>query len=175
MRYLSDRHVGCDQSNTEAVACENHKRFRASTIFEIFGVTWEFESIALDSCFVDRRSNYGVDFASEEVGSGSFEGFEGRFACFGSRLSEFDLRLVGRSVDDADFVRVDIVGRASYADCVRINAKRFFVIACSFGRAIDDRSALFEDVLVGKGFEDYFVANAIDVALSDAYFKFFFP
>jgi hypothetical protein len=29
-------------------------------------------------------------------------------------------------------------------------------------------------VLVGKGFEDYFVANAIDVALCDAYFKFFF-
>jgi hypothetical protein len=29
-------------------------------------------------------------------------------------------------------------------------------------------------VLVGEGFENNFVADAVDVALSDAYFKFFF-
>ena len=48
------------------------------------------------------------------------------------------------------------------------------MIACSFGRALDDRRALFENVLVGEGFEDYFVADGVDVALGDTYFKFFF-
>ena len=61
---------------------------------------------------------------------------------------------------------IDIIGRACNADCIGVDAKRFFVITCSFGRAVDDRRALFEDVLVGESFEDDLVSDAVDVALS---------
>ena len=118
LRDFGDREVGCDQSNAETVACENHKRLRTSTIFEIFGVAWEFEFIALDSGLVDWCCDDSIDFAIDEVESCGFEGFEGRFASLRGWLSEFDFRLFVRSVDDADFVRVDIIGRASNADSV---------------------------------------------------------
>ena len=48
------------------------------------------------------------------------------------------------------------------------------MITCSFGRTIDDRCALFENVLVGEGFEDNFVADTVDVALCYTDFEFSF-
>ena len=48
------------------------------------------------------------------------------------------------------------------------------MITCSFGRTVDDRGALFEDVLVGEGFENNFVADTVDVALCYTDFEFSF-
>ena len=48
------------------------------------------------------------------------------------------------------------------------------MITCCFGRTIDDWCALFEDVLVGEGFEDNLVADAVDVALCYTDFEFSF-
>ena len=47
----------------------------------------EFECFSLDGSFVDWGSDDGVDFAVDKVECGCFEGFEGRFASFGSWLS----------------------------------------------------------------------------------------
>ena len=53
--------------------------------------------------------------------------------------------------------------RGLYLECLA-------VIGHYFGRTIYDGSAQFEYRGVFKGFQDYFVAYAVDITLGDAYF-----
>ena len=176
-RYVFEGEVVGDYADAYAVADHEHEGGGAELVGEVFGVAWEVEVGGLDVAFVDGSCDEDVDFAGFEVFAGAVEAFAGEGAGYLSAFAEVYLYFILCKVEDVVAV---VEGFRRVVDDVEVHllcygGEEFFVVGSDFGGTVEHGGAEVEHAAVAEGFDDDFVADAVDVAVGDgdAYFLFF--
>ena len=163
-----------DQSHAQQVAAHDHHRFAAEFGGHIFGVPRVTEVVGLHGLLVEGGGDYGVEMSLLQVADSCAECLHGGAARIGGRFArdDFGSFAAGREVD---FSAACLGGRSHGVEgdrfCLR---KGISVIGCCCGRAVDDGGEELRHARVGERFEDDLPADAVRVALRDAYFEFVF-
>ena len=158
-----------DQSHAQAVAAEDHHRVAFELGAEVFGVAREAEVVALHGLLVEGCRDERVEMPLLQVADRRAERLDGRAARLGGRLARLDgADRPARNEVHAAAAR--LVRRDDRMEVDRFGVgERRGVAGRGIGRAVDHGGAQLRDACVGQCLEDDLPADAVGVALRDAY------
>ena len=172
--HFFDGHVVGGEPDTQVLGHHQHQRRKllaAEIVFEESGVPGEFELFGLNVVFVDRRGHDGVDQLVFQVAAGGVEGTFRHLAGDFRGGTEVDLHLLFIEVDEVGTFGGELFRRFGVLEREVRHLHIFFMVRCHFRESVNHGGAHFHDSVVAQRLDNHFVADAVDVALRDAYYK----
>ena len=171
---LRDGDVLGDQPHAQHVAAHDHHRLAPEFGGHVFGVSRVAEVVGLHGLLVEGGRDDGVEMPLLQVAHGGVQRLHGRTARIGGGFARHDLGplAAGREVD---LSAACFGGRSHGVERDRLCFRKgISVIGGGFGRTVDDGGEKLRHARVGERFEDDLPADAVRVALRDAYSEFVF-
>ena len=173
---LRDGDVFRHEAHAQPVAAHDHHGFALQFGPEVFGVARVAEFVALDRLLVERSRDDDVQLARLEVAHGGAQRFDGGAARFGRR-TPVPVRACSTCAgrDERDLPAPRLGGRGRGCELHGFGLpERISVIGGGFRRSVDDGGKELRHARIGERLEDDLPADAVRVALRDAYFEFLF-
>ena len=171
---LRDGDVLGDQPHAQHVAAQDHHGFAFEFGGQVFGVPRVAEVVRLHGLLVEGCGHERVEVSRLQVAHGRAQRLYGRASGFGGRLARRD---VGRlpACHEVRLSAARLGGRRHGVEGEGFDLRDgISVIGRGFGRAVDDGCEKLRHPRVGERLENDFPADAVRVALRDAYFEFVF-
>lgn len=171
---LRDGNMDGRKPHAQHLAAHHHQGLASQLGSQEFGVSGMGEFRRMDGFLVERSRHQGVDLLLAQVGDSPAQGLDRRPA----RFRGADARLDGGRLAARHEVHPSPAGFAGRADGLKHRflepLDRISVIGGRSGRSVDYGRTQLRHARIGKGLEDDLPADAVGVALRDAYSEFRF-
>ena len=171
---LRNGNVLGDQPHAQRVAAQDHHGLAFEFGGQVLGVPRVAEVVRLHGLLVEGCGHERVEVSRLQVAHGGAQRLDGGASRLGSRLARHDFG-VFPACHEVRLSAARLGGR-----CHGVEGEGFdlcdgiSVIGRGFGRAVDDGREKLRHPRVGERLEDDLPADAVRVALRDAYFEFVF-
>ena len=171
---LRHRNVLGDQPHAQNLAAHDHHRLPAQFGPDEFGMAREVEPVALHALLVEGGCDDGVEQPLLQLLRRAAQRLDGGAPGLGRSFARFDLLRVA-ACDEVHFAAAGVAGRRYGVELHRFGlCERISVIGGGFRRSVDDGGEELRHARIGERLEDDLPADAVRVALRDAYFEFLF-
>ena len=162
-----------NKRNTEIILHQNHKRLLSitNTFLDIFRMSGKMESIRLYSMFIYRSSHQDIYTAVTIISQGSFQCVKCSLAGFSSRLSQFNLKFLCRTVQYIQSSVLYFLGRINNTE-IGGYIHRLTMVCSHLRRTINYRRTQFHHLRFSKGLQYYLIPYTVDVTVGDSHSYF---
>ena len=168
--HILDGQMCGDQCHPQVLVEQYHQCLLVLSypLLNIFGMSAEVESFALDIVLVDRSSHQHVITIVLVVFHGALQGFEGGQSCLFRWFAHVHLHILIKGGQKVELSVLGLFGTVDDGE-VALNVEGIAVVGRNLGRPIDNRRTQFEHSRLGKSLEYHFVTYAVCISVCDGH------